>query len=562
MDGTFLSGFVRGLTDEIGTRRAETRKREDAELERRQQVLNNLYDGVLKGDVKPEHFAQIVKDQMDVGEALAGPRKRKGTKGFFTGESDLSGPLGGILEQLISGQMDTMEGDEEGVSALPNPGPDMTMPTAPIPEAPASVRALEMPSKPSPFASADMGVPPLDITPQQLPTPFNPPRFVSALQKPGAQQLSMQPPPVPAPPKRQGLLVNPQKRAREQALATAESRRAIGTEDLNAKIRAIEASPLDPEQKAAAIASAYGAPASVGTTQEGGVIPDPASSTGFSQVIWGVRNGKVQETGRIPAPAPKAEGMPASREDMLRDAEAALKIVIPEANYTKPNLGLTGEQLATVEQWRKVNRGTVPQPPRIDMTPMQIYDRTKTAGNDFERFAKDSKTAVQQVNVSRAGYRQLKDQIKAGRAQGPATQALIMSFGKVLDPSSVVRESEYNRSQEMQGLIDKFDSYKQSIMAGGVLSERVADEMMSTIEAVVKSYQDNVRDLAMRTRAQVQSVGGDLRNALTPSTIDMLDVWDAEEALRDDPVYTEVTLNGKAYVKLPNGSVIPKPRGR
>lgn len=393
MDASFLSGFVRGLTDEISTRRAETRKREDVELQRRQDVLNKLYDGVLAGDVRPEHFAQIVKDQMAVGEALAGPRKRKGTKGFFTGESDLSGPLGGLLDQILSGQMDIMEG-EEGAMPLPAT-PDMGgVPAAPIPAAPGP-RALSMPQAASPFAGLDMGGS-LDIAPEQLPTPFNPPRFVDALQKPQSQRLSMMPPaPVPAPP-RPALLVNKDRRARERAVADADVRRGIADADLNERIRAIEASPLAPEQKAAAIAAAYGAPASVGTTQEGDVIPDPASPTGFARVIWGVRNGQVQETGRIPAPAPRAiddpDVIPPKEQAVLRAAG------VQATRYSE----LTPEQQRALDAYEKRQRGTIPQPPVQVLTdkgvpapPLPSGYRTALARVTSGSMSKDRKAAIE-----------------------------------------------------------------------------------------------------------------------------------------------------------------------
>lgn len=560
----YLAGLLKGFADFSSEERKRVREQEDAEMARKQAILDDLYEGAVAGRIAPEHYAQILKDQMTLaGAKQPGGRKAKGGVSGFFGASEA--PMLSFLDSVLAGQV----GGMEPVRAPAGLRTEFNSTIPSLNDAGVAAPSLmPPPPAPPPLGGATFGGSPdvklrASFGPQgPAQTPFNSPRLTMVA--PQAAPPAPREPQVPnAPTGPRPLFTNPLNQRLEATAAQAQLEQQLTTQQHEALLAELEADQtLTPEQKAEVRTKVrYGIAPTTGTTQEGDVIPDAASPTGHSRVIWGVRNGKVIETGRIPAPAPKAEGLPVSREDMIRDAAAAGVTVRPE-DYSKVDLGLTGAQLQRIEQWRKSMRGAPAQGPRLDMTPMQIYDRTTRAGNDFERFAKESKTAVQQVNVSRAGYRQLKDQIRQGRAQGPATQALIMSFGKVLDPSSVVRESEYNRSQEMQGLIDKFDSYKQSVLAGGILSERVADEMMATIEAVVKSYQNNVRDLAMRTRAQVKNLGGDLRNALTPSTIDTLDQWDAEESLRDDPPGTELTLSGKAYVKLTDGRVVVKPKGK
>lgn len=316
MDASFLAGLARGLSDEIGNKRAETRKREDAELQRRQQLLENLWEGVMRGDVEPEHYGQILKDQMAVGQALSGPRKRKGgVSGFVTGESeDLSAPLGGILDELLSGRLPAFTPEGEPQQAQAPAAPSQPLPMAPPPEMPSMGGTDELAVEPPMHMGGASAAP----------APFNPPRFIEGLNAPGMQAIANMPAPI-APPPRRSLLVDKGARGRREQMANAGAARTIAGDNLNERIRQIEASPLDPEQKAAAIAATYGAPASVGTTQEGGIIPDTASPTGFSQVIWGVRNGKVQETGRIPAPAPKSDA-PASAQadfDFLNSFEIA-----------------------------------------------------------------------------------------------------------------------------------------------------------------------------------------------------------------------------------------------
>ena len=216
---------------------------------------------------------------------------------------------------------------------------------------------------------------------------------------------------------------------------------------------------------------------------------------------------------------------------------------------------LTPQQKRAWDAYEKSQRGTEPRPSGSGgMTDLQIYDRTVRAGNDFERFTRDATVARQQAGVARTGYEELKRNMKGGTAQGPATVAYIMSFQKLLDPGSVVRESEYNRSTEMQGMIDRFDALKHSVLAGGRISENTAQEMLNITNAVVKSYESAQRDYARRTRQQVQTLGGDLRNALTPSVIDMMDQFDAEEELAGKPEKTGTVVNGKRFAVV-NGEV-------
>jgi hypothetical protein len=67
------------------------------------------------------------------------------------------------------------------------------------------------------------------------------------------------------------------------------------------------------------------------------------------------------------------------------------------------------------------------------------------------------------------------------RSFNAVDQTLITTFNKILDPGSVVRESEYARTQEGAAKIEQFRAFVARITAGGVLSmkERKALRDMS-----------------------------------------------------------------------------------
>lgn len=189
------------------------------------------------------------------------------------------------------------------------------------------------------------------------------------------------------------------------------------------------------------------------------------------------------------------------------------------------------------------------------------YQRSNLEGRysgQLDRMTQDARTAVQQASVAEAGYQQWKSAKAKNSPQGPSSQAMIMSFGKVLDPGSVVRESEYNRSAEMQSWFNKFDAYKNKVMNGGVLADPEIEEMMQAVRAVSKNYKTGQLDYIRRAQEQVKGVGGNFGSVATPDQIAMLAQADAEQALTGKPAGTAVTIDGITYVMLSNGTVVRK----
>jgi len=87
----------------------------------------------------------------------------------------------------------------------------------------------------------------------------------------------------------------------------------------------------------------------------------------------------------------------------------------------------------------------------------------------FSKEAKDMETILNQTRTLRAAF-------KAGAFVNPETgvenrvgsdQALIMTFNKILDPGSVVRESEFDRTGRSQGSVDAAKGWFQKLIEGG-----------------------------------------------------------------------------------------------
>jgi hypothetical protein len=78
-------------------------------------------------------------------------------------------------------------------------------------------------------------------------------------------------------------------------------------------------------------------------------------------------------------------------------------------------------------------------------------------------------TVKQQNAIMQDASRQLDDEAKrAGGWMNPASQAILVTFQKILDPLSVVRESEYARSPEGMGLKHRIEGYFDRLKQGGV----------------------------------------------------------------------------------------------
>lgn len=87
--GSFLTGALKGLSDYTYEERRAAREREDTMLKGQQQYLDHILKGVEAGTIDPRVYHQALTDAHSAAEALASPRKSKGGKAGFFGETEL-----------------------------------------------------------------------------------------------------------------------------------------------------------------------------------------------------------------------------------------------------------------------------------------------------------------------------------------------------------------------------------------------------------------------------------------------------------------------------------------
>lgn len=83
-------------------------------------------------------------------------------------------------------------------------------------------------------------------------------------------------------------------------------------------------------------------------------------------------------------------------------------------------------------------------------------------------------------------YNSVKDQ-----KTGPADEARIVMFNKLLDPDSVVRESEFARTTQGQALLGQLQQFAGKITTGAKLTDDMRAKLDSTMQAIYKGAQQN-----------------------------------------------------------------------
>lgn len=122
-----------------------------------------------------------------------------------------------------------------------------------------------------------------------------------------------------------------------------------------------------------------------------------------------------------------------------------------------------------------------------------------------------------QLGLMEAGLRRF----RAGDTNG-GSQAVLVTFQKILDPTSVVRESEYARTATGQSLINRIDGYSQRLAAGGAgMTDSELAAMVQTAKEFLAGMEDYGKGLRERIGRTAQEYDLDPRmifdDALTGS---------------------------------------------
>ncbi len=114
---------------------------------------------------------------------------------------------------------------------------------------------------------------------------------------------------------------------------------------------------------------------------------------------------------------------------------------------------------------------------------------------DIQGLNKDFTSLTQDTKLIRNTAKDLSKLSKMvgtdGNVSGPSSIAMVFKFMKALDPTSVVRESEFATAENSSGVPENMRNLYNKLMSGGKLGPKQVDEFVSTAKGLANSAIDS-----------------------------------------------------------------------
>lgn len=154
------------------------------------------------------------------------------------------------------------------------------------------------------------------------------------------------------------------------------------------------------------------------------------------------------------------------------------------------------------------------------VTPSQRFNMERTLRREWNTLSQNWRTMKGQIATMEAGMEAAKRGDKAAGAQ-----AVLVTFQKILDPTSVVRESEYARSAEGQSILNQIKGALDRYQNGGVgvivpeldkfyqLGKRMVEKAGAELPVVRQQFEQNAVEYGLNPRLIIAE---DPADATTP----------------------------------------------
>lgn len=139
------------------------------------------------------------------------------------------------------------------------------------------------------------------------------------------------------------------------------------------------------------------------------------------------------------------------------------------------------------------------------LTPQNRFNFTRQLQGDWRKLSGSTTEVDRQINLMREGMRAARaGDLNAG------SQAVLVTFQKILDPSSVVRESEYARSPQGVSMLGRMEGFIDRLSRGGA-GVPVADleQFVRTAEQFSQHYKDSLEGERARMTDMAEEAGLD-----------------------------------------------------
>lgn len=154
---------------------------------------------------------------------------------------------------------------------------------------------------------------------------------------------------------------------------------------------------------------------------------------------------------------------------------------IGEYNFAKAN-GYTG----TFTEYQNEDANRKAKATGTGLTPYQQFQATQSVAKDNQMRTENAREMARQAALIEQSYQN----IAKGGDRSLNTQAIITSFNKILDPTSVVRESEYDRTAQGQSLLAQLQGKYDNIVAGGA---GVTEATLKEASDIAKRYLEGAK---------------------------------------------------------------------
>jgi hypothetical protein len=173
-------------------------------------------------------------------------------------------------------------------------------------------------------------------------------------------------------------------------------------------------------------------------------------------------------------------------------------------------------------------------------TPTAALNATRQLRNDFVRETASARTVQQQLALMKSSLQA----VQQGR-EAPGSQGVLVTFQKILDPTSVVRESEYARSASGLSLLQNLEGRMMRITQGGA---GVTPAQLAEFVQLAEQFANNQARFANETKGQIDAMAS--KFGLDPALITR--EFDAGQGAPAAPAATGAPKQGDTKT-FPNG---------
>jgi hypothetical protein len=179
---------------------------------------------------------------------------------------------------------------------------------------------------------------------------------------------------------------------------------------------------------------------------------------------------------------------------------------LQDKNQLDFNKGKFGQELGEEKRYHDIQGNNQTQS-------NQLTGRFKAADMEM-KMADDHKAQSKDFISVRDGYTRLKASLPDATKSAASTLAGATSFMKLLDPGSVVRESELGMSLAATGVVDRMTNYYNTLLKGKVLTASQAKDFGDTADKIYRAAEHNQAMLNKDYEGKAKAYGLNSKNII------------------------------------------------